>query len=241
MGTTDDKLIVERRASHLWLTFNRPEKANALTAELLERAAAAIAEAGSDPAVRAVLVTGAGDRFFCAGVDVREKPADGDTARHRERRSAAHAALQDAVMNTPRPVVAVLNGTAIGGGAMFALLADACVAVDDAELSLPEIDLGIASFSGANILEVIGGRALALDLIQSGRRMPAREAVRRGLIASVAARSDLQTVATAVAGTLGSKDPEAFADNKRWINRSLKAALDEAREEHARHRAATAN
>jgi enoyl-CoA hydratase/carnithine racemase len=143
-------------------------------------------------------------------------------------------------MDTPKPVVAVLNGTAIGGGAMFALLADACVAVDDAELSLPEIDLGIASFSGSNILEVIGGRALALDLIQSGRRMSAREAVGRGLIASVAARSDLQTVAAAVAGTLGSKDPQAFADNKRWINRSLKAALDEAREEHARHRAAAA-
>lgn len=240
MGTNDDKLIVERRASHLWLTFNRPEKANALTAELLERAAVAIAEAESDPAVRAVLVTGAGDRFFCAGVDVREKPADGDMARHRERRSAAHAALQDAVMDTPKPVIAVLNGTAIGGGAMFALLADACVAVDDAELSLPEIDLGIASFSGSNILEVIGGRALALDLIQSGRRMPAREAAGRGLIASVAARSDLQTVAAAVAGTLGSKDPQAFADNKRWINRSLKAALDEAREEHARHRATAA-
>jgi enoyl-CoA hydratase/carnithine racemase len=115
MGTADDTLIVERRGAHLWVTFNRAEKANALTADVLERAAAAIAEAGSDPAVRAVLVTGAGDRFFSAGVDVREKPADGDVARHRERRSAAHAALQDAAMDTPKPIIAVLNGTAIGG------------------------------------------------------------------------------------------------------------------------------
>ena len=236
MGTADDQLIVERRAPHLWLTFNRPEKANALTADMLERAAAAIAEAGSDPAVRAVLVTGAGDRFFSAGVDVREKPADGDVARHRERRSAAHAALQDAAMDTPKPVIAVLNGTAIGGGAMFALLADACVAVDVAELSLPEIDLGIASFSGSNILEVIGGRSLALDLMQSGRRMPAREALGRGLIGTVVSRSEVQAAATGVAEALGSKDPQAFADNKRWINRSLKAALAEARDEHARHR-----
>src|SRR6185503_7404547 len=107
-------------------------------------------------------LTGAGERVFCAGVDVCEQPADGDMARQRERRSVALAALQDAMMDTPKPVIVVLNGMASGGGAMLALLADACVAVDTAQLSLPEIDLGIASFSGASILEVIGGRALAL-------------------------------------------------------------------------------
>ena len=139
-------------------------------------------------------------------------------------------------MDTPKPVIAVLNGTAIGGGAMFAFLADACIAADAAELSLPEIDLGIASFSGSNILEVIGGRSLALDLMQSGRRMPAREALGRGLIGTVVSRGEVQNSATAVAEALGSKNPQAFADNKRWINRSLKAALAEAREEHARHR-----
>jgi enoyl-CoA hydratase/carnithine racemase len=85
MRTTDNKLIVERRASQLWLTFNRPEKANALTAELLERAAGAIAEAGGDPGVRAVLVTGAGDRFFCAGVDVTGSAGPLRTRRFRMR------------------------------------------------------------------------------------------------------------------------------------------------------------
>ena len=119
---------------------------------------------------------------------------------------------------------------------MLALLADACVAVDTAQLSIPEIDLGIATFSGANILAVIGGRALAVDLVQSGRRMPAAEAVTRGLIGAVVARDQLQARATAVAERLASKDSHAFADNKRWINRALKAALVEARGEHARHR-----
>lgn len=237
MGTTDELLLLERRNSHLWLTINRPDKANALTADMLERAAAAIVEASRDADVRAIVVTGAGDRFFCAGVDVREKPEDGNVARHRERRSAAHASLQDAVMDSPKPVVVVLNGTAIGGGAMLALLADACVAVDTAELSLPEIDLGIATFSGSSILEVIGGRALALDLVQTGRRMPASEASVRGLIAKVAPRGELIDAATVLANALGSKDQQAFDDNKQWINRSLKAALDEARERHARHRA----
>jgi enoyl-CoA hydratase/carnithine racemase len=134
--------------------------------------------------------------------------------------------------------VALVNVWAIGGGAMWALLADACVAVDTAELSLPEIDIGIATFSGANILEVLGGRALALDLIQSGRRMAAREAQARGLVNAVATRADLEQTAAGVAELLGAKHRQAFSDNKRWINRSVKAALAEAREEHARHRAA---
>ena len=240
MTAADPKFFAERRDSHLWLTIDRPEKANALTVDLMERIATAVIDAGNDENVRAVLLTGAGERVFCAGVDVREQPVDGDMARQREHRSIALAALQDAVIDTRKPVIAVLNGTASGGGAMLALLADACVAVDTAQLSLPEIDLGIATFSGSNILEVIGGRALALDLVQSGRRMPAGEAAIRGLIAAVTPRGELHAVAKVVAERLGSKNGQAFADNKRWINRSMKAALAEARGEHARHRAKAA-
>ncbi|MNL37995.1 putative enoyl-CoA hydratase echA8 [compost metagenome] len=120
---------------------------------------------------------------------------------------------------------------------MIALMADACVAVDSASIGLPEIDIGIASFSGANILTVIGGRALALDLIQNGRKMPSSEALTRGLVRTVAARSELEGAAQAAADLLAAKDAQAFAANKHWINRSLKAALVEARAEHARHRA----
>ena len=240
MTSADQKLSIEREGSNVWITIDRSEKANALTVDLMERITAAIVGAGRDDNVHAVLLTGAGERVFCAGVDVREQPADGDMARQRERRSVALAALQDAVMDTPKPVITVLNGMASGGGAMLALLADACVAVDTAQLSLPEIDLGIASFSGASILEVIGGRALALDLIQSGRRMPAGEGATRGLIAAVASRDELRATARSLAERLGAKKPYALADNKRWINCSLKRALAEAREEHARHRAKAA-
>lgn len=237
MTTADEMLLTERQASTLWITINRAAKANALTVDLMDRITAAIVATGGDDSVHAVLLTGAGERAFCAGVDVREPPADGEVARHRERRSFALAALQDAVLDTPKPIIAVLNGTASGGGAMLALLADACVAVDTAQLSLPEIDLGIVSFSGASILEIIGGRALALDLIQTARRMPAGEAAARGFIAAVAARAGLHAAAMSLAETLGAKKRHAFADNKRWINRALKTALAEARDEHARHRA----
>jgi enoyl-CoA hydratase/carnithine racemase len=240
MTILDEKLLTERRDSDLWITINRAEKANALAVGLMERMTAAIIEAGGDDNVRTVLLTGAGERVFCAGVDVRELPKDGDMDSQRKRRSIALATLQDAVVDTPKPVIAVLNGTASGAGAMLALIADACIAVDTAQLSLPEIDLGIASFSGANILQVIGGRALALDLVQSGRRMIAAEAAARGLIAAAVPRGALHAAAKSLAERLGAKEPEAFAANKHWINRSLKAALAEAREEHARHRAKVA-
>jgi enoyl-CoA hydratase/carnithine racemase len=232
----DNQVVAQRQDSQLWLTLNRPDKANAMTVDMMERVTAAITEAGTQEDVKTVILSGAGSKIFCAGVDVREKPQDGDTTRQRERRSHALAALQDAVMSTPKPIVVALNGAAIGGGAMLALLADACVAADTASLSLPEIDIGVATFSGASILEAIGGRALALDLVQTGRRLTAQDASARGLVHTVVAQDKLREAAASLAGLLGAKNSQAFANNKRWLNRSIKAALAEARDEHARHR-----
>lgn len=241
MTTNPNDLVLSRREEGLlWLTLQRADKANAMTVGMVERLTAQLLAAGADPTVQAVLLTGAGERVFCAGVDVREQAADGDMARQRERRSQGLAALQDAVLDTPKPVLVVLNGMASGAGAMLALLADACVAVDTAEVALSEIDIGIATFSGASIVEAVCGLAHARDLVQSGRLMPAAEAHRIGLVRAIAPRADLAAAATALATLLGSKKASVFADNKRWINRRVKAALGEARQEHAHHRAQAA-
>jgi enoyl-CoA hydratase/carnithine racemase len=193
-------------------------------------------EAARDDSVRAIILTGAGQRAFCAGVDVREQPADGDMTAHRARRSAALAAFIDAIMNAPKPVVAALNGIASGGGAMLALVADARIAADSAAFALPEIDLAIATFTGASILMEIGGHALATDLVQSGRRISASEALARGLLNAVVPRETLKSAALRIALDLGAKDAKTFAANKAWLNRGMRAALAEAREEHERHR-----
>lgn len=242
MDTPRDELVlIARRGTHLVLTLNRADKANAMTVAMVEALTAQITQAANDADISAIVLTANGERVFCAGVDVREKPADGDPAAQRERRSHALAALQDAVLDVPKPVIVSLNGAATGAGAMIALMADACVAVESASIGLPEIDIGIASFSGANILTVIGGRALAMDLIQNGRKMPAGEALTRGLVRAAVGRVDLQGATQTAADGLAAKDAQAFADNKHWINRGLKAALTEARAEHARHRAKAAS
>ena len=235
MSVTEN-LRVERRDQFMWITLDRADKANALAVWMMEGASTAIAAAGADESIRAVLLTGAGERVFCAGADVREKPADGDMAAHRKRRSASLAALLDGILDCPKPVVAVLNGTASGGGAMLALLSDARVAVDSAAMALPEIDLGMPTFTGATIAEHVGGLALAVDLVQSGRRMPASEALARGLLTHVVPRGGLESAGTDAARMLAHKDAQAFAANKRWLNRQIKTALTEARAEHARHR-----
>jgi len=227
--------LAERRGALMWVRLNRAEKANALNLSLMESASAALREAERDEHVRAVILIGAGERVFCAGVDVREKPADGDVTAHRKRRSRLLAALLDGVLACPKPVVSALNGIASGGGAMLALLSDARVAVDTAAISLPEIDLGMPTFSGASIAMQIGGHALATDLVQTGRRMPAAEALARGLLNGVVPRVMLETEAARVANDLAGKDQLAFAENKRWINRGLTAGLAEARAEHERH------
>jgi enoyl-CoA hydratase/carnithine racemase len=233
-----DHLQIERHDRCVCLRLNRPDKANALSVGLAEDATRALIDAVADAATAAVVLTGAGERAFSAGADVREQPADGDMAAHRRRRSAGVAALIDAIIDSPKPVVVALNGIASGAGAMLALLADARVAAESAALCLPEIHLGLSTFMGAAIAEQVGGLALAVDLVQSGRRMPAHEALARGLVNAVVPRAELQNAALAMASNLADKDARAFAANKQWLNRRMKAALAEARAAHEAHRRA---
>lgn len=236
MKTAYEHLAIENREGCMHITLARAEKANALTVGMMEGATAALQAAAADDAIRAVLLTGAGDKVFCAGADVREQPADGDMQAHRKRRGAALFALLNAILDAPKPVIAVLNGIASGGGAMLALVADARVAVDAAEISLPEINLGMPTFPGIAIATHVGGLALATDLVQTGRRMPAAEAISRGLLAGAVPRAGLDAEAKRIAELFAAKDTRAFAANKRWLNRSLKTALAEARAGMDEHR-----
>src|SRR4051794_26955445 len=95
-----EHLSIDNREGLLWITLDRTDKANALTAEMMVGAATALHDAAADDAVRAILLTGAGEKVFSGGVDVRQQPSDGDVAAHRERRSAALAAFMSGVLDT---------------------------------------------------------------------------------------------------------------------------------------------
>jgi enoyl-CoA hydratase/carnithine racemase len=121
-----------------------------------------------------------------------------------------------------------VNGHAIGLGCMLALLCDRLVAADQATFSLPEVDIGIPTFLGMVIVERAAGSAMARDLVLTGRRMACAEAMQRGLVAKVVPHASLASEAAAAARLLASKPKAAFALDKQWLARGLRAAFDEA-------------
>jgi enoyl-CoA hydratase len=146
-SANDELVVPDRRGEVAVLTFNRPDKLNALSSALLERFEAVLDEVERDAAVRAVVLTGAGDRAFVAGADIEEY------SRQTDEEFAAYQRLSRAVFSRidgfPKPVVAAVNGYALGGGFEMALACDLVVASESARFGLPEGLLGLSPGGGA--------------------------------------------------------------------------------------------
>ena len=229
-------VTLARRGELAWLVIERAEKANALTPVMMATLSSHLAACAGDAGVKALVLTGAGSRVFSAGVDVRTA-TDVPPDEARQVRSERLFELLIALAGYPKPVIVRMNGVASGGGAMLALLADRVVAVESAYLAFPEIDLGGPTLPGLAIVRHLCGAALASDLIQSARRMPALEAAARGLLAEVVAPDALDACTERAALLLGSKPANAFGVNKRWLRAALLEALHAAEGEHRRLRA----
>jgi len=230
---------LEMRGEVAWLVIDRADKANALTAAMMEAMTAHLSAVSRDEAVKAMVLTGAGQRAFSGGVDFRtvtDLPAD----EARRLRSQCFFELLIALAGFSKPVITGMNGVASGGGAMLALLADRVIAAESAAIALPEIDLGGPTMPGLAILTHVTNAGVASDLVQSGRRIPAAEALARGLVGEVVKAEELQGRAEQAALLLGSKPAKAFALNKEWLRRPLIAALNAAEEEHRKLRASGA-
>jgi enoyl-CoA hydratase/carnithine racemase len=221
MSTSEEAAVQRRDAGAVrWLTLNRPRSANAIDTALAQGLADELAQAAADAAVRAVVLTGSGQRVFCAGVNIR----NGEAAE--QRRSNLRLCFWS-VLDFPKPLVAALNGIASGGGCMLALLADQRVIAADTALVLPEIDIGIPTFPALAIISGLVGDALAADLVLTGRRFPADEAARWGL-ASVAPAGELVEVAQAHAEALAAKPAETYRLCKAWLNQRRRASIEQA-------------
>lgn len=209
-------VVVERRNGVVWLTLNRPKSANALSKEMQQLFCAALAEAERDPDIQAAVVSGTG-RVFSAGADLRSNPDNLSPRELGTQRAAVIRDLLTGVLDFSKPLIASLNGPAVGAGCMVALLVDHVIMTDTSFLSLPEIDVGIPSPLGYTIAEIVLNGRTASDLIQSGRRVAAEEARALGL-AEVSAPEELPARAQAAAEFLGKKPLAAFAINKEWSN-----------------------
>lgn len=216
-------LALEVRDGVAWITFNRPQKANALTIGMLQELEQALTDCAGDATVRALVLTGAGTRAFSAGADLT--PAAQNPVAQRAQRRARFAAAVLALLDFSKPSVAAVNGAACGAGMMLALLCDAMVAAKSARFALPEISKGLPTLPGVTLISQRFGGALAADLALSGRFMEASEALERGLARYVVGDEELVGRAHQLALALGQHDAQAYAHNKRWLNRALRKEL----------------
>jgi enoyl-CoA hydratase/carnithine racemase len=216
---------VDRRGDGvLLLAFDRPRAANSLDPATARAFAAALREAQEDAAVGAVVLTGGGEKVFSAGVDLKNPEGLPEQAVAR-RRSESLTTTLDAMLAFTKPLVVAVNGAAVGGGCMVALLGDRVVASETAYFSLPEIDIGMPTFIGLELLTVLGGGALAADLVLTGRRMPAEEAAGRGL-ATVVPQAGLIAAAEGAARALSGKPPIAYRLVKEAALRPRREAIE---------------
>jgi len=220
-------LSVERDGPVVLVTINRPEVLNALNSQALGELRLVMLEAKGDPAVRAVIVTGSGERAFVAGADVGEVAdlVGGHAADHARRGQQVF----DLVEDLGKPVIAAINGYALGGGCELAMACTLRLAADTAKLGQPEIKLGIIpGHGGTQRLSRLVGAGRAMELVLTGRIIDAEEALRIGLVHRVVPRASLLQEARALAGSLAEGPSEAIRYAIRAVNGGSDMALPDA-------------
>jgi enoyl-CoA hydratase len=207
-----DSVLVEVRGAIGILTLNRPQILNAWNAPMRSRLVEGLDELEANEAVRAIILTGAGDRAFGAGQDLNEtKTFDPDRA---ELWMGEWERLYDRIRSLSKPIIAALNGVAAGSAFQVALLCDLRIGHDGVTMGQPEINSGIASVTGPWIMREMIGIARTIDLTLTGRMMDADECVRIGLINRIVPKDKVMEATLALAGELAGKPPVAMRLNK---------------------------
>jgi enoyl-CoA hydratase len=201
------------------ITLNRPESRNALNLEMCEGLLDAAQAAAMDESVRLVFVRGAG-AVFCAGADLKERQGM-DEARTRERRMKAFAAYA-ALEALPMPAVAVVNGAAVGSGVEIAGACDFIVATPEAWFATPEAIRGTVGAT-QRLPRVLGAR-LTKDLMFTGRRLPAEEALRHGFVSRIVPAAELEKELAVIGKTICEAPPKALRFAKRCVDQAEDAA-----------------
>lgn len=219
-------LLIDREDNVAVLTINRPEKYNALNDEVVAEISSAMDELGADDEVRAIVITGAGDKAFISGADVGML-RDLETSRDAVANSRRGQAMTLKVENLAKPVIAAINGFALGGGLELAMACDIRLASDTARLGQPEVGLGLnPGYGGTQRLPRLVGKGMAKLLILTGDMIEAHEALRIGLVEKVVPQAELVDEAKALATKLATMPPLTLAACKGAINLGLEVDLE---------------
>ena len=225
---TYENIILEKRQGGIYLiTVNRPDQLNALSRQTVVEFAHAITGIETDPLARVLMLSGAGEKAFIAGADIREFKGL-DPLQARELAQTGQKVLGQ-IEQLSIPVIAVVNGFALGGGCEFALACDWMIASDNAKFGQPEIKLGIMpGFGGSQRLLRLVGKSMAMELCMTGRMIDANEAKQLGLVNRVVSADSLMDEADKLAHSLSQKPPVALKFIKQVMQRGQNMGLDDA-------------
>lgn len=199
-----------------WLTLNRPDAANSRNQAMREALMDSYSRLSDDPAVRCLVLTGAGDRHFCAGMDLKESARQESLMSTRARLGSARDI--EVLAKLPIPTIAAINGTALGGGFEMALACDLRYMATEADVGLPELTHGLVPAGGATRrLPKLIGKAKAYELIYLGTRLGGVDAEAAGLVNRAVPRTDLRACVEEVATTIAGVDRHALMAAKRLI------------------------
>jgi len=220
---TLENLLYEKKDAIAYVTLNRPKVLNALSQRTWQNLRTAFEDARDDAAVRGVILTGAGDKAFIAGADISELAQV--TAVEAEKSSSYGQEVLNLIENLGKPVIAAVNGFALGGGCETAMACTIRVAVENAKFGQPEVTLGlIPGGGGTQRLPRLVGKGLALQLILSGGMISAQEAYRIGLVNEVVTAADLITRAEAILKQIFANAPLAVKYSLEAVNKGMETS-----------------
>jgi enoyl-CoA hydratase len=205
------------------VTFNNPEKRNAMSLEMWEGLGQALSELRDDPEVRVVVLVGAGDKAFVSGADISQFEKTRHNAAASEEYSKKSEAQRALLGNYPKPTIACIRGFCLGGGMQVAMLADIRIAAEDSQFGIPAAKLGIAyGYDGLRNLVSLVGPSWARLIMYTGMRIESKEALRIGLVDRVLANGELWDATMEIARTISGNAPLAIKAAKITIAQVLK-------------------
>ncbi len=202
-----------------WITFNQPEKRNAISREMWAGVGTAAAEFGKNPDVRVVVLSGAGGKAFASGADISEFAAARASAEDEEKYHAHADNARSALRAMGKPLIAMIQGFCIGGGCATALLADLRIATPESKFGVPAAKLGVAyALEGLHRLVALVGPSVAKEIMFTGRQFTAAEALAAGLINRIVEPAVLEETVTALAKTIAGNAPLSIYHSREAID-----------------------
>ena len=224
-----ERIIARREGAIGWLVFNNPERRNAVSLDMWEAIPRVLDDFGADPAIRVVVLTGAGDKAFVSGADISQFEKERSSAEAVKRYDEIGERAQSRLANYEKPLLAMIRGYCLGGGVGIASACDLRIATDDARFGIPaaKMGLGYRASSMKKLVDIVGKPA-ALEIMLTARQFSAAEALQIGLVQKVVPAAELETATRAYCDMIAANAPLTIRTAKRVIAEVMKTTYDAA-------------